>query len=172
MEDNYSAASGVNQYVDDSEKKQDRNNSLRFNFEVETLNIKGTIKVKLMSEGFPKPQTLAEVDVPIFNLLECVNVTDEKGIYEMWFPLTLQNDLAIGDGELEKLYSSCAIEQNSHSQFGYKPCINLRFRWSNADNSAVDDSKMYGRLQIPAVTVAVIDSQRAIELLQISVIGV
>ena len=143
-------------------------------FAVNSLNIRGTIKVRVMSEGFPKARTLAELNIPVFNLLECTCKGDSKEYYERWFPLTPKEDVIIGEGELEKVFRSYYTEHINNASFGYNPCIHLKIQWKSrkADGDSVEQIfKMYNRIQVPAVTVAVIDSQHAVELLQVSMIG-
>lgn len=173
MDDNFSHYAS-NLKDGDNKQKFTNAGSLKENsFPVDTLNISGTIKVRIMAEGFPKATTLAEVNIPVFNLLQCIS--DCKDFYERWFPLTLYEDIAVGEGELEKMFSSYATEQISPANLGNKPCINLRLRWIPSEKRDEDlepqVSKMYSRFQMPALTLAVIDSDKAAELLQVSLMG-
>ena len=173
MDDNFSHYASNLKGGESKQKFTSTGSGTENTFQVNALNIKGKIKVRILAEGFPKATTLAEVNIPVFNLLQCI--CDGKEYYERWFPLTAYDDIAVGEGELEKLYSSYATEQISTSNLGYRPCINLRIRWVNSESSDKDTpplvSKMYSRFQVPAVTVAVIDSERAAELLQVSLLG-
>lgn len=159
-----------------------RNNLLTKSFDVDTLNIKGFIRVRIMAETFPKYVELARLDLPIFNVLDCTcDISPDS--YLRWFPLLKSEECVPAEGEMGNFEQSTMTEQMDPSVFGYyRPCIRLKLRWLPADSgnvgkqdasnvSAAKGSKVYARFQIPSVSMSLIDSDRRREVLQMCISG-
>lgn len=146
------------------------NESLKMQFAVDTLNVRGNLRVRVMKECLPREKEVARLDIPIFNLLDCICDVDGDGYYDRWFSLVLGTESVPAEGELEKQKQSVLPERPSHHKFEYHPCIRLRMRWIAREGiERINDSKLYCRIQLPFFSVAVIDSEHAREVMQISI---
>lgn len=196
------------------------NDALKTTLNIDTLNIRGFVKLRVMMERFPKNKEIARLELPVFNLLDCTCVLPDDEVYERWFPLMLTSECIPAEGEMALFEQSAMKEQQDHTLFGHQPCIRLRVRWVEdrtdhlskkaggeaaadvdasskvpfaatstdkggaADGEAaaamgrrhqlppVGQSVVYARLQLPSLSVSVIDSDRAREVVQMCVAGV
>ncbi len=157
-----------------------RNNLLTQKFRVDTLNIKGNLRVSVMAGSFPKSIELANLKLPIFNVLDSTCTLPEDTYYEKWFPLLKSKDSVPAEGEMGIFEQSAVAEQAD--PFGYeRPCILLRLRWipemksiqEKLDSQGqVANSKLYTRLQLPSLSASLVDSEHFRELIQLHALGV
>lgn len=149
------------------------NESLAKRFTIDTVNIKGMIRVSVMTEGLTKAREVAYVELPVFNLLDCCLVLEDHPYYDRWFPLLVTSESLPIEGNMDRLNRQRMSEQAVHSAFEYQPCIRLRIRWDpSQDVQSVEDSKLYARVQVPCLSVGVVDSIHAREVMLAAVRGV
>ena len=143
---------------------------------LDLLNIKGSLKVKVISERFPKYKEVAFLDIPIFNLLDNICMLDSEVTgYTRWFTLLKSSDSELGEGHGfdSKLNAKLVSEEKDFKINATEddPCILLQFRWK-PETSPPDNSMFYARLQLPDLSISIVDSTHARELLQLSVCDV
>lgn len=162
-------------WTSDDVSEDDVNHSLNMNllsFEVDTLNIRGTFRIAVMADCFPNATEIASIELPFFSILSTVIVLEEE-CYERWFPLLLSNQSIPIEGESGTQSHYLQKESPSSADFGLRPCIKLGIRWCNEECSSAGPSKTaYAILSLPAFSLAVIDSDRSQEVMEISVQGV
>lgn len=173
---NDAAGATRNEYLDA------RNSSLAKTFEVDCFNSRGLLRIRVLADHMTKRVEIARLRVPLFNILDCVCQLGEDETYTRWFPLLLTKDSIASEGEIEMFGQSNFSEQSE--PFEYQPCIRLMFRWTpiidtNADEPAKSISyqdhiqeltrnqKLYIRGSLPSVSISVIDSDLAREIVQI-----
>eukprot|EP01038_Epipyxis_sp_PR26KG_P006870 gene6870-9407_t len=149
-----------------------KNNSLVHKYKVDTLNVKGNIRVRIMSENYTKNIEVASLDIAVHNLLDCTCILEKDLYYDRWFPLLPTSETIPAEGEMENFKQSSLSEQSSYNKFEYQPCIRLRIRWIPDGDSSIYDSRKYARLQIPSFSLGVIDSEHAREVMEISINGI
>jgi hypothetical protein len=191
------------------------NESLTKAFAIDTLNIRGSIRLRIVSDDFPKSKTVALLDIPVLSLLDCLCLAGDRekdsDVYDRWFPMLLKVEYLPGEGELGDVHKKRISEQSKYDNFGHgRPCIRLRMQWKSdkvnapetqeiavrrmnsplsaavisppqydtADDTRGDLStndksepswKLYARLQLPLISVSLIDSIRSKEVIHISV---
>lgn len=161
-------------------------------FDLETLEIKSSLLIQVMAHGIRKKKEIARLEIPVFNLLDCIcrspprvkedrergstgNIDDN--VYEMWFALLPTEECVEGEGDTEGLGQRHDAEQADYMEFSKggenKPCIQLRFRLLGREEIEGKDSESYlfFRLQLPSFSIAIIDSANARELMQCSMRG-
>lgn len=143
--------------------------SLSKSFEIDLLNIKGNVQVRVMSESFPKSQEIARIEVPVFGMVDCTCTLTGGGYYDRWFPLILADNLSAEDTAQDTLAQLSQSEEASYAKFGYHPCIRLRMRWIPTHGTRVEDPQFYGRVQIPSVSVSFVDSEHARAVMQATI---
>lgn len=182
------------------------NLSLAKLFDIDTKNISGSLKIRIMIEGAINSMIeIARLEIPVFNLIECCCTLEQNEYYDRWFPLFLTSEYITCEGDTERyLRNNIGTEQLTHSVFEHQPCIRLRIRWidndrinkhhqngnnnhnssttnnnsnnsnskNNSDQTLSDESKLYARLQLPSLSISLIDSIYAREVMQISIRGV
>jgi len=171
-------------------------------FDVDTKNISGSLKIRIMIEGaINSIIEIARLEIPIFNLIECCCTLEQNEYYDRWFPLFLTSEYITCEGDTERyLRNNIGTEQLTHSVFEHQPCIRLRIRWidnerinkqhqhhhhqtvnsnnnnsssnNNSDQTLSDESKLYARLQLPSLSISLIDSIYARDVMQVSIRGV
>ena len=182
--------------ADDGHPIKEDKKSIQKVFDIETLNIKSSLLVQVMAEGIRKRKEIARVEIPIFNLLDCLchaqskserdgkidrnAVKVEDNVYEMWFAMLPTDECILGEGDIEDLKNE--MEQQDYMAFSkgseYKPCIQLRFRFVQREGDegktkeAERSSSKFFRLQMPSFSVSIIDSVNARELMQCSILGI
>lgn len=176
---NNDAAGAIrNEYMDA------RNSSLAKTFEVDCFNSRGLLRIRVLADYMTKRVEIARIRVPLFNILDCVCQLSEEDTYTRWFPLVLTKDSIATEGEIEMFGHSNFSEQNE--PFEYQPCIRLMFRWLpevankiNTDETAkptnyqahiqelTKNQKLYIRASLPSVSISVIDSDYAREIIQV-----
>ena len=111
--------------------------------------------------------------------------------YIRWFPLFLSKESLLSEGEVE-LFEQCHMSEQAEP-FEYHPCIRLKLRWipeeddkptstapikdsmmlqqkyfnPYSNDSGYDRQKLYFRLSIPSLSISVIDSDHAREIVQL-----
>ena len=148
-----------------------RNESLTKQFPIDLLNSKGSIRIRVMADYLTKRVEVARVHLPVFNLLDCVCLLPSNESYTRWFPLCITKEIHPGSGDFELFEQGLKSERES--PFEYEPCIRLSFKWipdksdENHEEPSINDQKMYWRLNIPLMSVSVIDSENAREVVQL-----
>jgi len=175
----------------------DENSSTKC-FDIETLNIRSQLTIEVVDDSLFKKKVIAKLSIPILNLLDnlcgpegeaevaamresaaAAGVTgcdpQVDSIYNAWFPLTLSENAISSDGDVRS-WSVLSAEQLDYTKLPQStPCIKLRFGWkkttvdSLAVLSNINMSKEYARVQIPYLSIAVVDSVKAREVLQWSI---
>lgn len=142
-------------------------------FKMDLLNVKGSIRVKIVAERFPKNVDVAVLDIPVFNLLDNICTQDRSGgsCYDRWFALVLSSEFVPSEGNKADFAKNLQSERTHYAPFGYAPCIRLQFRWKSEAVYNHDVSKFYTRVQLPDFSVSVIDSIHAREIMQLSISG-
>jgi hypothetical protein len=128
---------------------------------------------------------------------EASDTTSTTYAYNAWFPLDTDMASINADGNKKTLIMSKECERIDYTEFAADtPCIKLRFAWKNPHAYNVDDPSgelvralnearlnearllpqenldMYCRVQLPYLSVSIVDSLNATQLMQVSVIGV
>lgn len=76
-------------------------------------------------------------------------------------------------GDVDRYMNNIIPEQSAYSSFDYQPCIRLRVRWIHSENRRqIEESRLYARFQVPSVSVGLIDSTYAQQVMQITVRGI
>ena len=114
------------------------NLSLAKAFDIDTKNISGSLKIRIMIEGaINSIIEIARLEIPIFNLIECCCTLEQNEYYDRWFPLFLTSEYTTCEGDTERyLRNNIGTEQLTHSVFEHQPCIRLRIRW--IDNERIN----------------------------------
>ena len=155
------------------QRDNSQNATLAKSFIVDTLNIKGALNVCVMTEGVTKAKEVAKIEIPVFNLLDCCFALTEGQYYDRWFPLILSSESIPCEGDVDRYMNNILPEQHAYSSFDYQPCIRLRVRWIHSeDRRQIEESRLYARMQIPSISVGLIDSNFAREVMQIAVRGI
>lgn len=141
-------------------------------FSIDAFNSKGVFHISVMVDDFPNNKEIAKLDISVFNLLDCIATLDTDEVYDMWFPLSLTQDTVRTDGDIGGSFTSWSSEKKASHQFGYHACIRLLFKWRPSRITALSlaghkSSDFYARIQLPYLSVAVIDSIRVREVFQI-----
>lgn len=149
--------------------KPNKFGTLTKSIEVDTLNSKGSIKVAIMQENFPHHREIARLEIPIFNLLDCTCILDSDAVYEKWFPLRITQECIPTEGDMGTSGQAEVSEKNHASFFDYHACIRLQLKWISRQRylQVLGVSKLYARMHIPALSIAIIDSNRAREIMQV-----
>lgn len=155
------------------QRDNSQNATLAKCFEVDTLNIKGALNVRVMTEGVTKAVEVAKIEIPVFNLLDCCFALSEGQYYDRWFPLILSSESMPCEGDVDRYMNTILPEQSAYSSFDYQPCIRLRVRWIHSENRRqIEESRLYARFQVPSVSFGLIDSTYAQQVMQVSVRGI
>jgi len=163
-------------------------------FDINTIDIRGPLVVKIMASRRFGKREVARVELNIFDLLDCLVGEDNDAYYRQprYFPLFNASELIPAEfDEMARFMKSSMSEQLSYGPFGYnRPCIKLRIRWlPNSDlytqtmmtnpllptevpaGPTMDATPRYWRMQLPSISVAIVDSKNSRELMQISLNG-
>jgi hypothetical protein len=137
-------------------------------FNINTVSVNGNIGVVIVQEMFAKRNKICRLSIPVFSLLDCV-CTIYPYAYDRWFPLRNSSECRPTDGDMGTAMSATHAEKLYSNLFEYHPCIRLSIRWIPDNPNAIYRriSTVYGRLQLPSVSLSVIDSSRAREIMQI-----
>ncbi len=155
------------------QRDNSQNATLAKTFTVDTLNIKGALNVCIMTEGVLKAQEVAKIEIPMFNLLDCCFALTDGQYYDRWFPLILSSESIPCEGDVDRYMNNIIPEQSAYSSFDYQPCVRLRVRWIHSDNRhQIEESRVYARFQVPAVSFGLIDSVYAREVMQVAIRGI
>lgn len=132
-------------------------------FQVDTLNIRGNITLSIIEERFPSHVEYASVDIPIFHLLNYLDKMQGDG-YSRWFLL----DLMDATNRLVSLSHTFSSSLNPDQNL---PCICLSLKWNFPTKSSevVSIPKLYSRLQIPLISLSIIDSSKVREIMHITI---
>lgn len=112
------------------EFQRQMNDSLKKSFAIDTLNIRGSIQVRIITEDFPKSKTVSQVAIPVLSLLDCLCPTSDTSNevdYVRWFPLQSMVEYLPGEGEFGNLNKFSSSETRDTSN--RKPHILLRMNW-------------------------------------------
>ena len=175
----YQEVSSSSVDADHTTQIKEDNEKLKMLFPVNTYELKGPLCVSVISRSRMRKREVTRVELNIFNLLDCLLDEDRRSYYEKprWFPLFLFSELVPAEfDEMSRFMKPQKAEQIDPSLFGHnRPCIRLRLRWiPHEDNNVIIPPlcSLYARLQLPSLSVAVIDTINAREVLQITLNGV
>lgn len=144
--------------------------NLTCSFEIDTLNIKGSICVSVKQDSFPKNKELCRLELPIFSVLDCVaSQSYGQESYDRWFPLRNTDECSPREGDMGTSFYAPTSEKTYSNMFQYHPCIRLIIRWHPIETLPRERSIFYMRISLPALSISMIDSNRAREIMQISV---
>jgi hypothetical protein len=144
-----------------------QNDSLAKSFYVDTRSIEGPLRIKVRTENFPYKKEIARLDLSVFNILDsCIS----GEYYDRWYPLVPIDECISSEGEMGNFVQAFMSEQQDYSRFGYSACIKLRIRWISKDESP-PSTQLYARLQLPSLSISIIDSINALEIMQLSLSG-
>jgi hypothetical protein len=143
-------------------------------FGIDTQNIRGAIEICIASERFRNQKELAFVEIPIFDILDAICVPDRDQLTQ-WFYLERNRGRSPPTNESGSAYvDDSAGETQDDFKFNGKPCICVSFKWApeTLRFSDVTTQKFHGRLHVPSLSVSMIDSKKACEILQVCVSGI
>jgi hypothetical protein len=144
--------------------------NLTYVTEIDTLNIKGTICLSVKQDSFPKNVEICRLELPIFSVLDCVtNQIYGQESYDRWFPLRSTAECTPREGDMGTSFYAPTSEKTYSNMFQYHPCIRLIIRWQPTETILRERSIFYSRLSLPALTLSMIDSNRAREIMQITI---
>lgn len=144
--------------------------NLTCSFDIDTLNIKGTICVSVKQDSFPKDKELCRLELPIFSVLDCVGCQSYgQDSYDRWFPLRNTAECSPREGDMGTSFYAPTSEKTYSNMFQYHPCIRLIIRWQPIESLPPERSIFYLRTSLPALSISMIDSNRAREIMQISI---
>jgi hypothetical protein len=140
-------------------------------FQIDTLNIQGSVKILIMEEGFPNSKLIAKVDIPVLPLLDCTLGQEKPShCYERWFPLLLVSrtlpilsalimnpfiqaeECIPAEGEFGNMEQNLPAEikdyvSKDYIKLGYdRPTIKLRFNWIPDVASSGDRLDKHGKV--------------------------
>ena len=141
--------------------------NLTASFAINTVSVNGNIGVFVVQEMFSKRKKICRLSIPVFSLLDCICDISPYA-YDRWFPLRNSMECRPTDGDMGTSMSAMYSEKLYSNMFEYHPCIRLSIRWVPANPNAINRrvSTLYGRLQLPSLSVSIIDSSRAREIMQ------
>jgi hypothetical protein len=169
-----------------------------FKFDIDLTDIKkkyiGSIFIGVMNETYSALKEVKNVELPIFRLLESICAeTSNNGWFTRYFPLYNPN-FTNHYGDHIRLNEYSESKEEKGTLIEHHPRIQLTMRWvpessapasagNNDDISAqrrhsitsdniLNTSKNYMRLQVPSLSIAVIDSRNSRELMQVSANGI
>eukprot|EP01035_Chromulina_nebulosa_P017521 gene17521-23082_t len=106
------------------------NDSLIKSFHIDTLNIRGSIRIRVSIDDFPGHKNVAQLDIPVLDLLDCLCLSNsDDDVYDRWFPLLLSSDSLPGEGEMGTINQKLSIftESSRYDKFGHgRPCIGVK----------------------------------------------
>jgi hypothetical protein len=157
-------------------------------FEVDTLNIRGNITLIIYEDRFPYQVEYASVDIPIFHLLEYLDKMRSEEGYCRWFPLELskESSFVTRNGTGSDGSGTQRTRRNSLSSLTpdpHLPSICLSLKWSSPKTTSLlssstaaakkkSISKYYCRVQVPFVSLSLLDSIRIREIMHITLSGI
>lgn len=143
-------------------------------FHIDTQNIRGTIGVCVASEWFGRLREYAHVEIPIFEILDAV-CAPENDQFSQWFCLETKRELSPPIKEVNSNYASDAEgDMCDGFKSNGRPCIFVSFKWvpEQLKLSDITTQKFHLRVNIPSLSVAMIDSKKVCEILQFFVSGI
>ena len=158
-----------------------------FKFDIDLTDIKkkyiGSIFIGVVNETYSSVKEVKNVELPIFRLLESICAeTSNNGWFTRYFPLYNPN-FTNHYGDHIRLNEYSESKEEKGTLIEHHPRIQLSMRWVPDDvstqrrHSITADSisnapKKFLRLQIPSLSIAIIDSRNSRELMQVSASGV
>ncbi len=168
-----------------------------FKFDIDLTDIKkkyiGSIFIGVVNETYSAVKEVKNVELPIFRLLESICAeTSNNGWFTRYFPLYNPN-FTNHYGDHIRLNEYSESKEEKGTLIEHHPRIQLTMRWvpentttstANTDDisaqrrhSISSDSvsnapKNYMRLQVPSLSIAIIDSRNSRELMQVSANGI
>jgi hypothetical protein len=149
-------------------------------FDVDMLNVRGTLRFRVMAETFPKYQEVARVEIPISSVLDCCCILPENGLYEAWFPLTRMIDQNLSASDISVQSFESKTEQFQFGDYD-QSLIRIRLKWDSSGSreeektetvsSKKDFPVFYNRLQVPSFSVSLVDSDHARAVMLATIIG-
>lgn len=119
-------------------------------FELDSLNIKGNLKVRLIAETFPKYSEFANVEIPIFSIIDAICL--DEGWCTKRFPLQYTDETG----------QSYALDIKKDRSFDQsQPFIQLSMRLIERITANTGENESYGRVQIPSFSLSCIDSEHS-----------
>ena len=162
----YSGKGSMHQYLGDDKGIDDTSKT----FHVDTLNIRGSIRVSLVKEHWRRQKEIVFVDIPIFGILDtiCVPNTD---LMTRWFSLNDRHVNFPPTSETDSIQADCDDADFDPSAARGRPYICLAFRWmpEALKLSDVTTPKFHARIDVPSLSVSIIDSDRVCEIIQLYV---
>lgn len=150
-----------------------RNDSLTKAFKIDTVNLQGSIRIRIVTDDFPIQSEVARLDISVLNLLDSLCMLRENEVFDRWFPLLLYAEGLPTEGEMGNITQKLVPEREKFDKFGHRrPCIRLRFTWTNdfpTSLSAMDVMRYYLKLQLPSLSISVIDSNYSRELFHVGI---
>ena len=146
-------------------------NTVTKKFLMDLVNVRGSLKFKIISENFPKYKEIAQLEIPVFNLLDTLLDVNGDGVYDRWFPMLKSSECVPSEGLQDNFRTDLQSEKLSDgvsSPYGFKPCIRLHFRW-RPTTQVPTQCNFYFRLQLPELSVGVVDSVQSREVMQVCV---
>ena len=152
--------------------------------EVDTLNIMGGVSVSVMVEGFPNDIQIGRLDLLVLPLLSAICGHEKDGVqnqvYDRWFPLYLskvETGGPLGPVSKRESHSPASFENQPHCA-----CIRLAIRWrptklgegsresdGNTGAYVKDRIRDYARIRVPELSLCVIDSDNARDVMHLSI---
>ena len=137
-------------------------------FDIDTMNIRGPIRVSVIEDNNVFSREIAYVEIPVLRFIDCTCILSEGEYYDRYFPLTILNSnlhqvslkFDLKDINLrnicffffqESMFSMIEkqfTEKVSIDDFGMLhnlPCINLRMRWTEKMSSVIVEGQPRAR---------------------------
>ncbi len=146
-------------------------------FDIDMLNVRGTLRFRVMAETFPKYQEVARVEIPISSILDCCCILPKDGMYEAWFPLTKMTERTVATSDIAVQSFESKTEQFQFGDYD-QSLMRIRLQWESEydqnsnQQKAKDQAIFYSRMQIPSFSLSLVDSDHARAVMLATIIGI
>jgi hypothetical protein len=137
-------------------------------FEIDLLNIRGSIKIRLMGENFSSSREIAFIEIPVFGIIDSTCTLPDHQWFTKTFPLIIRDSSSKGySGYIsphDQLFNRL-VDKN-------QPRIQLSMRLAEKVDVHSKEGRMsYARLQIPSFSFSCIDSDHARDVMLVTLLA-
>jgi hypothetical protein len=137
-------------------------------FEIDLLNIRGSIKIRLMGENFSSSREIAYIEIPIFGIIDSTCTLPDHQWFTKTFPLIIRDASSKGYSG----YISPHDQLFNRLMDKNQPRIQLSMRLAEKVDVHSKEGRMsYGRLQIPSFSFSCIDSDHARDVMLVTLLA-
>jgi hypothetical protein len=137
-------------------------------FDVDMLNIKGNIKIRLIAESFPSFHELGFVEIPISGIVDSTCTLSDASWFSNNFLLSMRESSSLKQNSLVRSGNIDQLVYQLREKNSPKMLLSMRLL-NRKDVHSLEERKFYNRFQIPSFSFSCIDSDHARDVMLVTV---